>query len=229
MILSADYSQVELRLMAELSKDEGMMEAFREGYDIHRATAAKVFGVSMEEVDGDMRSKAKMVNFGIIYGISAFGLAQRLKISRSEAAEIINAYFDKYPKIKGYMDQSIADAREKGFAQTMMGRRRYLPDINSANATIKGFAERNAINTPVQGSAADLIKIAMANIHKVMQEKQVKSKMILQVHDELVFEVTLDEVEMMSALIKQEMEHAMDLEVPMLVEVGKGHNWLEAH
>lgn len=228
-ILSADYSQVELRLMAELSKDQGMMEAFKEGHDIHRATAAKVFGVSMEEVDGDMRSKAKMVNFGIIYGISAFGLAQRLKISRSEAADIINAYFEKYPNIKSYMDQSIADAREHGYAETMLGRRRYLPDINSANHTVKGFAERNAINTPVQGSAADLIKIAMTNIHHEMKARKLKSKMILQVHDELVFEAHDSEIEELSALIKDKMENAIDMEVPMLVEVGKGQNWLEAH
>ncbi len=229
VILSADYSQVELRLIAELSKDPGMMEAFREGHDIHRATAAKVFGVAMDEVTGDMRSKAKMVNFGIIYGISAFGLSQRLKISRGEAAEIINSYFAQYSKIKEYMDESILEARKHGYARTILGRRRYLPDINSANATIKGFAERNAINTPVQGSAADLIKVAMIHIHAEMKRRNLRSQMILQVHDELVFEAHPDEVEELSALIKDKMENALPLEVPMLVEVGKGANWLEAH
>ena len=228
-ILSADYSQVELRLMAELSKDESLMDAFKNGHDIHRATAAKVFGVAMEDVDGDMRSKAKMVNFGIIYGISAFGLAQRLKISRSEASEIIESYFEKYPQIKAYMDQSIAEAREKGYAITLLGRRRYLPDINSANHTVKSFAERNAINTPVQGSAADLIKIAMIKIHAEMKARKLQSKMIMQVHDELVFEAVNDEIEELSAIIKDEMENAIEMEVPMLVEVGRGHNWLEAH
>lgn len=227
--MAADYSQVELRLMAELSKDPGMVEAFKEGHDIHRATAARVFGVAMDEVDGDMRAKAKMVNFGIIYGISAFGLAQRLKISRSEASEIINAYFEKYAQVKAYMDASIEAAREKGYAETIMGRRRYLPDINSGNHTVKGFAERNAINTPVQGSAADLIKIAMTNIHHAIQEKQLKSRLILQVHDELVFEAHPDEIEELTALVKDKMENAVDFEVPMEVEVGMGENWLQAH
>jgi DNA polymerase-1 len=176
-----------------------------------------------------MRSKAKMVNFGIIYGISAFGLAQRLKISRHEAAEIISSYFAQYSKIKEYMDQSIADARRLGYTSTMLGRRRYIPDINSANATTKGFAERNAINTPVQGSAADLIKVAMTNIHREMKARNMRSQMILQVHDELVFEAVLDEVEVLSKLIKEKMESAIPMQVPMLVEVGTGHNWLEAH
>ena len=229
VIMSADYSQVELRLIAELSKDPGMMEAFRSGHDIHRATAAKVFGVPMEEVTSDMRSKAKMVNFGIIYGISAFGLAQRLKISRGEASEIINSYFAQYSRIKEYMDESIAEARKCGYAKTLLGRRRYLPDINSANATIRNFAERNAINSPVQGSAADLIKVAMTNIHHEMKARKLRSQMILQVHDELVFEAHKDEVEELSKLVKEKMEGALPLEVPMLVEVGIGDNWLEAH
>ncbi len=229
VIMSADYSQVELRLIAELSKDPGMMADFRDGHDIHRATASKVFGVPIDEVTSDMRSKAKMVNFGIIYGISAFGLAQRLKISRHEAAEIISSYFAQYSKIKEYMDQSIADARRLGYTSTMLGRRRYIPDINSANATTKGFAERNAINTPVQGSAADLIKVAMTNIHREMKARNMRSQMILQVHDELVFEAVLDEVEVLSKLIKEKMESAIPMQVPMLVEVGTGHNWLEAH
>jgi DNA polymerase I len=228
-IMSADYSQVELRLIAELSKDPGMLADFKAGNDIHRSTASKVFGVPMDEVTSDMRSKAKMVNFGIIYGISAFGLAQRLKISRSEAAEIISSYFAQYSKIKEYMDESIAEARRTGYTCTMLGRRRYIPDINSANATIKGFAERNAINTPVQGSAADLIKVAMTNIHREMKARKMRSQMILQVHDELVFEAHNDEIEELSKLVKEGMESAIPMQVPMLVEVGVGHNWLEAH
>lgn len=229
VMMSADYSQVELRLIAELSKDPGMLEDFRAGHDIHRATASKVFGVPIDAVTSDMRSKAKMVNFGIIYGISAFGLAQRLKISRTEAAEIINNYFAQYSKIKEYMDQSIVEARKHGYAKTILGRRRYLPDINSANATIKGFAERNAINSPVQGSAADLIKVAMTNIHQEMKRRKMRSQMILQVHDELVFEAHKDEVAELSKLVKELMEGALTLSVPMLVEVGTGDNWLEAH
>ena len=228
-LLAADYSQVELRIMASLSEDPGMCEAFREGQDIHRATASRVFGVPFDEVDSDMRAKAKMVNFGIIYGISAFGLAQRLGIRRGEAADIINAYFEKYPKVKEYMDSSIEMAREQGYAKTIMGRRRYLPDINSANNTLKSFAERNAINTPVQGSAADLIKLAMIEIHKEMAARQMKSRMLLQVHDELVFEAALEEVDELKALIKDKMENAYPFNVPMLVEAGTGENWLQAH
>ncbi len=228
-LLAADYSQVELRIMASLSEDPGMMEAFQQGQDIHRATAAKVFGVPFDEVDGDMRSKAKMVNFGIIYGISAFGLAQRLGIRRGEAAEIIEAYFGKYPKVKEYMDASIEEARSKGYATTIMGRRRYLSDINSANNTLKSFAERNAINTPVQGSAADLIKLAMIEIHKEMKSRNMRSRMLLQVHDELVFEAAVEELEDLKALVKDKMENAYPFNVPMAVEVGTGDNWLEAH
>lgn len=228
-LLAADYSQVELRLMAELSQDPGMVGAFKEGQDIHRATASRVFGVPFDEVDSDQRAKAKMVNFGIIYGISAFGLAQRLKIRRSEAAEIIENYFSKYPQVKEYMDESIEKARKLGYAETIMGRRRYLPDINSGNNTVKGFAERNAINTPVQGSAADLIKLAMIDIYAEMEQRQMKSRMILQVHDELVFEAADDELEELSALVKDKMENAYEFGVPMLVEVGTGTNWLEAH
>ncbi|MEM0995791.1 MAG: DNA polymerase I [Bacteroidota bacterium] len=227
--MAADYSQVELRLMAELSQSPAMLEAFLEKQDIHRATAARVFGVGMDDVDGDMRAKAKMVNFGIIYGISAFGLAQRLKIRRSEAAEIIDSYFATYPQVKAYMDASIDQARDHGYAETIMGRRRYLPNINSGNATVKGFAERNAINTPVQGSAADLIKIAMINIYREMKQRKLKSRMILQVHDELVFEAHKDEIEELSVLVKDLMENAVDFKVPMEVEIGLGKNWLEAH
>ena len=228
-LLAADYSQVELRLMAEFSQDEGMLEAFIEGQDIHRATAAKVFEVTPEEVDSDMRAKAKMVNFGIIYGISAFGLSQRLKIPRKDAKEIIDSYFSKYPGVKSYMDNCISDARDKGYAETLMGRRRYLPDIVSANHTVRSFAERTAINTPVQGSAADLIKVAMINIWRAMREKGMKSRMLLQVHDELVFEAHLDEVEELSALVEELMENALPFSVPMKVEAGTGEDWLAAH
>lgn len=228
-LLAADYSQVELRVMAALSQDPGMMEAFQQGQDIHRATAARVFGVPFDEVDGDMRAKAKMVNFGIIYGISAFGLAQRLKIKRGEASDIIDAYFEKYPKVKSYMDESIDKARELGYAETIMGRRRYLPAINSGNRTEKGFAERNAINTPVQGSAADLIKLAMIEIHKEIKARGLKSRLLMQVHDELVFEAHDSEIEELSALVKDKMENAYPFNVPMVVEIGLGKDWLEAH
>lgn len=228
-ILSADYSQVELRIMAALSGDESMREDFLQGHDIHRATASRVFGVPLAEVTDDMRSKAKMVNFGIIYGISAFGLAQRLRIPRGEASEIIKAYFEKYPGIKAAMDASVAFAREHGYVETLSGRRRYLPDIHSQNNTIKGFAERTAINTPVQGTAADLIKVAMIAIHHEIKHRKLQSRMLLQVHDELVFEAHESEVEQLSALIRDKMENALPMSVPMKVEIGTGINWLEAH
>lgn len=229
ILLSADYSQIELRIIAELSKDPGMLEAFKSGEDIHASTAAKVYGVLLKDVTGDMRRNAKMVNFGIIYGISAFGLADRLNISRTEAKEIIENYFRQYPLIKEYMDQSIENAREKGFVETIMGRRRYLRDINSANHTVRGFAERNAINAPIQGSAADMIKIAMINIHAELKRRNLKSKMLLQVHDELVFDVLKEEQEEMKILVKDYMIHALKLEVPVEVSIGTGNNWLEAH
>jgi DNA polymerase-1 len=230
ILLSADYSQVELRIIAELSKDEGMIEAFKSGHDIHKATAAKVYNVSLEEVTSDMRRNAKMVNFGIIYGISAFGLAERLNIPRKEAAGIIENYFQKYPQIKEYMDKSIEVAREKGYVETIMGRRRYLRDINSSNHTVRGFAERNAINAPIQGSAADMIKIAMINIHRELTAKRFKTKMLLQVHDELVFDVYRDEIELIKPIIKHHMTNALPtLSVPIEIEMGVGTNWLEAH
>jgi DNA polymerase-1 len=229
VLLSADYSQVELRLMAELSKDPGMVEAFRLGQDIHAATAAKVYGVALNEVTSDMRRNAKMVNFGIIYGISAFGLSQRLNIPRSEAAHIIEQYFNTYAQVKAYMDYSIEKAREHGFVETIMGRRRYLKDINSANAVMRGFAERNAINAPIQGSAADIIKKAMIDIHGAMKKEKMKSIMTLQVHDELVFDACKEELETLRALVKDKMEHAVITEVPLVVETGTGMNWLEAH
>lgn len=228
-LLSADYSQIELRIIAELSGDPGMLEAFRSGEDIHAATASKVYNVPIKEVTGDMRRNAKMVNFGIIYGISAFGLADRLNISRTEAKGIIDNYFMQYPAIKDYMDMSIENARKKGYVETILGRRRYLRDINSANATVRGFAERNAINAPIQGSAADMIKIAMIRIHDEIKKRNLKSKMLLQVHDELVFDAHKSELEELKVMVENHMKHALTLKVPVEVGVGSGENWLEAH
>ena len=229
LLLSADYSQIELRIIAELSEDPGMLEAFRSGEDIHASTAAKVYGVSVKEVSSDMRRNAKMVNFGIIYGISAFGLADRLNISRTEAKSIIDNYFRQYPLIKEYMDTNIQLAREKGYVETILGRRRYLRDINSGNATVRGFAERNAINAPIQGSAADMIKIAMINIQKDLAEKKMQSKMLLQVHDELVFDAHKSEVDELKQLVETRMKTALTLKVPVEIGMGTGKNWLEAH
>ncbi len=228
-LISADYSQIELRLIAELSKDAGLLEAFNNRVDIHTATASKVFGVALDEVNADMRRKAKMVNFGIIYGISAFGLSERLNIPRKEAAEIITQYFTQFPLLKDYMDEAIHTARKKGYVETIMGRRRYLRDINSANATVRGFAERNAINAPIQGSAADMIKIAMINLHRLLKDKGFKTKMILQVHDELVFDAPKEEIEVVKPLIEEKMRTAINVSVPIEVEIGTGDNWLEAH
>ncbi|MCW3083418.1 MAG: polymerase [Bacteroidetes bacterium] len=230
ILLSADYSQIELRIIAELSGDVGMIEAFASGQDIHAATAAKVYNVPLEEVTSDQRRNAKMVNFGIIYGISAFGLSERLNIPRKEAAEIITNYFDKYPRIKAYMDESIELAKEKGYVETIMGRRRYLRDINSPNHTVRGYAERNAINAPIQGSAADMIKIAMINIHNDFIEQKLQSKMLLQVHDELVFDVLKEEVDVVKGIVSNRMRNAIpSLKVPMEIGMGTGYNWLEAH
>ena len=228
-LMAADYSQIELRIIAALSEDDNMIEAFRSGVDIHKATAAKVFNVPLEEVTRDQRSSAKAVNFGIIYGQSAFGLAQNLNISRKEAKQIIDSYFEQYPTIKGYMDGAVAKARENGYVETIMKRRRYLNDINSANAVVRGFAERNAVNAPIQGSAADVIKLAMIGVHGAMKEANLKSKMLLQVHDELVFDVHESEVELMQDLVKKEMESAVELTVPMEVEMEVADNWLDAH
>ncbi|WP_344851530.1 DNA polymerase I [Pedobacter jeongneungensis] len=229
ILLSADYSQIELRIIAEISKEENMLDAFSKGIDIHTATAAKVYGVSIEEVDGTQRRNAKAVNFGIIYGQSAFGLSQNLGIPRKEAAEIIEQYFAQYPGIKRYMSDTMNFARENGFVETIMGRRRYLRDINSANQTVRGFAERNAINAPIQGSAADMIKIAMINIHKEMKAQNLQSTMTMQVHDELVFDVVRSEKEVMKAIIQDKMANAIKLTVPIVVEIGEGDNWLAAH
>ncbi len=229
VILSADYSQIELRLIAEISKDANMLEAFAQGHDIHTATAAKVYGLPLAEVNSTQRRNAKAVNFGIIYGQSAFGLSQNLGIPRKEAAEIIDSYFQQYPGIKQYMQNTLISAREKGYVETIMGRRRYLRDINSQNATIRGFAERNAINAPIQGSAADMIKVAMIKIHQDIIDQKLASRMTMQVHDELVFDVPKGEVEAMKAIIVERMKHAIPLNVPIEVEVGQGTNWLEAH
>ncbi len=229
LFMSADYSQIELRIAASFAKDETMIEAFRLGRDIHTTTAAKVFKVEIEKVTPDMRRKAKEVNFGILYGSTAFGLAQNLNITRTEAAEIIESYFKEFAAIKRYMDDSINLAREKEYVETILGRRRYLRDINSRNISTRGFAERNAINAPIQGSAADIIKVAMINIHRWMQKEKLKSKMILQVHDELVFDLHVDEQEILKPKVQELMKTAVILDVPMEVEVGIGKNWLEAH
>lgn len=229
LILSADYSQIELRIMAAFSKDESMLDAFNNGLDVHKATAAKVFHVPLEEVTSDMRRKAKTVNFGIIYGVSAFGLASQLSISRTEAKEIIDQYFIEFPKVKTFMDQSITDARENGYVETVLGRRRYLRDILSANMNERGFAERNAINAPIQGSAADMIKVAMIQIQGFLERENLKSKMILTVHDELVFDAHKDEVDYLKVQINKIMCEAMDLGVAMETGIGVGENWLEAH
>lgn len=228
-LISADYSQVELRIIAHLSGDESMINAFSQKVDIHAATAAKIYGIDLADVTGDMRRYAKSVNFGIIYGMSAFGLSEQLQIPRAEAGEMIKQYFLQYPKVKEYMDLSIEKARENGYVETIMGRRRNLPDINSNNANVRGYAERNAINAPIQGSAADIIKLAMINIHAEMKRLNTKSKMVLQVHDELVFDVHESELEMLKPIIHSHMMNAVTLTVPLEVEVGVGKNWLEAH
>lgn len=229
-LLSADYSQIELRLMAHMSADAAMLQAFADGLDIHRATAARVYGVPLNQVDSEMRRKAKMVNFGIIYGITSFGLAQRLGITRTEAGSIIEEYFKQYPGVKHYMDAAIEKARSQGYAETLLGRRRYLKDITSQNRTVRSFAERNAINTPLQGTAADMIKVAMINIHRRLQKENLQSKMLLQVHDELVFDAYLPETATLKTLVEQEMKNALpNLKVPIEVESGIGQNWLEAH
>ena len=229
LILSADYSQIELRIIAELSGDAGMISAFQKNIDIHNATASKIFDVEVDEVTDDMRRKSKMANFGIIYGISAFGLSQRLNIPRTEAKFIIDHYFEKYPKVKEYMDKTIEFAHDNEFVMTKMGRKRYLKDINSQNGTIRAAVERNAINAPIQGTAADLIKIAMINIHKKLKINSYKTKMLVQIHDELVFDLFREEREKVIPMIKNEMENAIAMDVPIIVKIGLGKNWLEAH
>ena len=229
ILLAADYSQVELRIIASMSGDEAMIHDFNQGIDIHTATASRVYDVPLEEVDADIRRNAKTVNFGIIYGISAFGLSERLGIPRREAAEIIKNYFEKYAGIKKFMDDSVEMAKEKGFVQTLMGRRRYLRDINSRNAIVRGFAERNAINAPIQGSSADMIKVAMIRIHEEMKKQQLRSKMILQVHDELVFDARKEELEKLKEIVEKGMREALPLKVPVVVDMNTGENWLDAH
>jgi DNA polymerase-1 len=229
IFLSADYSQIELRLMAHLSGDSAMISDFLSGQDIHSATASKIFGVPVPEVTREMRARAKTANFGIIYGISAFGLSERLTIGRKEAKELIDGYFSSYPGVKAYMDESIRKARETGYVTTMFGRRRYLPDIHSRNQVVRGNAERNAINAPLQGSAADIIKIAMVRIASRLEREMPEAKMILQVHDELIFEVKKDKAEKLAALVREEMRGAAQLSVPLEVDTGTGYNWLEAH
>ncbi|MFI3296145.1 MAG: DNA polymerase I [bacterium] len=227
--LSADYSQVELRIMAHLSGDENMVAAFLADYDIHTATAANIYKVPLDEVTSDMRRKAKTANFGIIYGISVFGLSERLGVSRFEAKELIDGYFESFPGVKRYMDYSIEQARERGYVETFLGRRRYLADINSANATVRGYAERNAINAPIQGAAADIIKIAMVRVANRIAAEGLRAEMVLQVHDELNFNVPVGEVEKLTDMVREEMQNAIKLNVPLKVDIGVGDNWLEAH
>ena len=229
IFFSADYSQIELRLMAHLSNDPHMVEAFCSGADIHAATAAKIYGIPVEEVTSDMRRKAKTANFGIIYGISVFGLAERLSIPRAESKELIDGYFQTYPRIKEYMEESIRVAKEKGYVETLFKRKRFLPDINSHNAIVRGYAERNAINAPIQGSAADIIKLAMIRIHQRFEAEQLKSRMILQVHDELNFNVRKEEFDRVKEIVLDCMEHVLQLRVPLIADCGEGKNWLEAH
>ncbi|MTG98482.1 DNA polymerase I [Myroides sp. BIT-d1] len=229
VIMAADYSQIELRIIAALSEEPNMIESFKNGEDIHRSTAARVFNVPLEEVTKEQRSHAKTVNFGIIYGVSAFGLSNQTNLSRSESKELIDTYYATYPKLKDYIAKQIDFAREHGYVQTILGRRRYLKDINSHNAVVKGAAERNAVNAPIQGSAADIIKIAMINIHKKLISEKWQSKLLLQVHDELVFDAHKEELENLKTMVKQEMENAFTLTVPLIVDLGVGQNWLEAH
>ena len=215
--------------MAHLSQDPHMVQAFCEGADIHASTAAKIYNVPLDEVTPDMRRKAKTANFGIIYGISIFGLAERLSIPRAEAKELIEGYFQTYPNVRAYMDESIRVAKEKGYVETIFKRKRFLPDINSHNAMVRGYAERNAINAPIQGSAADIIKLAMIRIHQRFEEEGLKSRMILQVHDELNFNVYREEFDRVKAIVLDSMEHVIPLRVPLIADCGEGRNWLEAH
>ena len=229
IFFSADYSQIELRIMAQLSDDERMIEDFRAGHDIHAATAARIYHKDIKDVDRDERRKAKTANFGIIYGISAFGLAERMEVSRTEARELIDSYFETYPGVKAYMGKSVEVAKEKGYIETVFGRRRYLPDINSHNAVVRGYAERNAVNAPIQGTAADIIKLAMVRIDRRFEQEGIKAKMILQVHDELNFSVPSNELPRVKAIVIEEMENAWKVSVPLLADCGEGKNWLEAH
>ena len=228
-LLAADYSQIELRVIAALSEEETMINAFKNGEDIHASTASKVFNVPLNEVTREQRSNAKTVNFGIIYGVSAFGLSNQTDLNRTEAKELIDTYYETYPKLKAFISKQVDFARDNGYVETVLGRRRYLKDINSRNAVVRGAAERNAVNAPIQGSAADIIKIAMIRIFDKLQEGNYKTKMLLQVHDELVFDVYKPELEAIKSLVKTEMENAYQLRVPLDVDLDIGNNWLEAH
>ena len=229
LIVSADYSQIELRIMAHLSCDTHLIEAFRKGQDVHAMTAAKIFGITPEEVTSEQRRIAKTANFGIMYGISSFGLAQRLKISRSDAKKIIEDYFANFPAISSFIEDTLAVTRENGYVETIFGRRRYLPDINSKNGTVRSLAERNAVNAPIQGTAADIIKLAMINVDRRMKKEGLKSRMVLQIHDELVFDAVADEIERLEIIVREEMENVIELSIPLTVECNHGNNWLEAH
>ena len=229
VIISADYSQIELRIMAHLSCDSNLVEAFRANEDIHAMTASKIFGVALDQVTSEQRRIAKTANFGIIYGISAFGLAQRLRIPRNDAKSIIDDYFKHFPSISYYIEDTLAAARENGYVETVFGRRRYLPDINSRNTTIRSLAERNAINAPIQGTAADIIKLAMVNVDRRIREEGLKSRMVLQIHDELLFDAVQEEAGTLKNMVVEEMENVVRLTVPLTVECNEGKNWLEAH
>ena len=229
MIVTADYSQIELRLMAHFCGDENMLKAFCLGKDVHAITASKIFAVPLDEVTPEMRRTAKTANFGIMYGISAFGLAQRLKVPRVAAKKIIEDYFTNFPKISQWIDRTVEDARRRGYVQTLCGRRRYLPEINSRNQNVRSLAERNAVNAPIQGTAADIIKMAMIRVDQKIRQRGLKSKMVLQIHDELLFEAPRSELESLMDIIKQEMENVLQLSVPLTVECNYGENWLEAH
>jgi DNA polymerase-1 len=228
-LVAADYSQIELRLMAHLSGDEALIEAFKQGEDIHAATAARLYGKGVEEVSSDERRSAKTANFGIIYGISAFGLAQRLDISNRDAKELITNYFDTYPGVKQYMDDAVAKATTEGYVETMFGRRRTLHDITSSNRTVRGLAERNAINAPIQGSAADIMKLAMVEIYRRFEAEGIRSKMIMQVHDEVVIDTLNEELDSVKRIVKEAMESVAELHVPLIAEVNSAANWLDAH
>jgi DNA polymerase-1 len=229
VIVSADYSQIELRIMAHLSCDAHLINAFRNGEDVHAMTAAKIFGIKPEEVTADQRRIAKTANFGIMYGISAFGLSQRLHIGRAEAKKIIEDYFANFPAISSYIEDTLASAREFGYVETVFGRRRYLPEINARNATARALAERTAINAPIQGTSADIIKMAMINVDRRISEAGLQSRMVLQIHDELVFDAIREEVDVLQKIVKEEMENVIELSVPLTVECNYGNNWLEAH
>jgi DNA polymerase-1 len=228
-LMAADYSQIELRIIAALSKDESMMKAFNNNEDIHKSTASKVFNVNINDVTNEQRNNAKTVNFGIIYGVSAFGLSQQTDLNRNEAKTLIDTYYSSYPKLNDFINNQINFARDNGFVETVLGRRRYLRNINSQNSIVRSASERNAVNAPIQGSAADIIKLAMINIQDVIEKDKLKSKMLLQVHDELVFDVHKNELKLLKSIVKKEMENAYKLDVPLIVDIGIGNNWMEAH